>query len=54
MTTDLSRTREKQQYRMHGGHAAVKLCHWMQQSLLKDRPCYKQSSTASARTAACR
>ncbi|MDW5563645.1 MAG: 4-demethylwyosine synthase TYW1 [Methanomassiliicoccus sp.] len=42
MTTDLNRTREKQQYKMHGGHAAVKLCHWMQQSLLKDRPCYKQ------------
>jgi tRNA wybutosine-synthesizing protein 1 len=42
MTADLNRTREKQQYKMHGGHAAVKLCHWMQQSLLKGRPCYKQ------------
>jgi tRNA wybutosine-synthesizing protein 1 len=42
MTTDLNRTREKQQYKLHGGHAAVKLCHWMQQSLLKGRPCYKQ------------
>jgi tRNA wybutosine-synthesizing protein 1 len=42
MATDLNRTREKQQYKMHGGHAAVKLCHWMQQSLLKGRPCYKQ------------
>ncbi len=27
---------------VHGGHAAVKLCHWMQQSLLKGRCCYKQ------------
>ena len=42
MTTDVKRTLEKQQYRMHGDHAAVKLCHWMQQSLLKGRTCYKQ------------
>ncbi len=42
MTDDMNRAREKQQYKMHGGHAAVKLCHWMQQSLLKGRPCYKE------------
>lgn len=42
MTTDVKRTLEKQQYKMHGDHAAVKLCHWMKQSLLKGRPCYKQ------------
>jgi tRNA wybutosine-synthesizing protein 1 len=38
----MNRVREKQQYKLHGGHAAVKLCHWMQQSLLKGRSCYKQ------------
>lgn len=38
----MNRVREKQHYKLHGGHAAVKLCHWMQQSLLKGRSCYKQ------------
>ena len=42
MASDISKVLEKQQYRLNGQHAAVKLCHWMQQSLLKDRPCYKQ------------
>lgn len=32
----------KQQYRLHNEHAAVKLCHWMRQSLLHGRSCYKQ------------
>ena len=32
----------KQQYRLHNDHAAVKLCHWMRQSLLHQRSCYKQ------------
>ncbi len=32
----------KQQYRLHNDHAAVKLCHWMRQSLLHGRNCYKQ------------
>ncbi|MDD3398688.1 MAG: 4-demethylwyosine synthase TYW1 [Candidatus Methanomethylophilaceae archaeon] len=32
----------KQQYRIHNDHAAVKLCHWMRQSLLHERSCYKQ------------
>lgn len=32
----------KQQYRLHNEHAAVKLCHWMRQSLLHERSCYKQ------------
>jgi tRNA wybutosine-synthesizing protein 1 len=42
MSDDMNRAREKQQYKLHQGHSAVKLCHWMQQSLLKGRPCYKQ------------
>jgi len=33
---------QKQQYRLCGDHAGVKLCHWMKQSLLKGRTCYKQ------------
>jgi len=32
----------KQQYRLHKEHAAVKLCHWMRQSLIYGRSCYKQ------------
>jgi len=40
--SDVRKVLEKQQYRMHGDHSAVKLCHWVQQSLLKGRPCYKQ------------
>lgn len=32
----------KQQYRLHNDHAAVKLCHWMKESMLHERHCYKQ------------
>lgn len=32
----------KQQYRLYKDHAAVKLCHWMKESMLHDRYCYKQ------------
>lgn len=39
---DVTETLKKQQYKLHGDHAAVKLCHWVKQSLLHDRPCYKQ------------
>lgn len=42
MNEDLKKILEKQQYRVHGDHAAVKLCHWMRQSLLHNRSCYKQ------------
>ncbi len=42
MVKDVSKLLERQQYRLHNGHAAVKLCHWMRQSLLKGRHCYKQ------------
>lgn len=34
---------EKQGYKIVGNHSAVKLCHWMRQSLYYDRPCYKQT-----------
>lgn len=33
---------EKQGYRIIGEHSAVKLCHWMRQSLLYGRTCYKE------------
>jgi tRNA wybutosine-synthesizing protein 1 len=42
MNEDLKKILEKQQYRVYGDHAAVKLCHWMRQSLLHERSCYKQ------------
>ena len=34
---------EKQHYGIIGNHSAVKLCHWMRQSLLFNRNCYKQT-----------
>ncbi len=32
----------KQQYRLYNDHAAVKLCHWLKESLIHGRHCYKQ------------
>lgn len=32
----------KQQYRLYNNHAAVKLCHWMKESMIRNRHCYKQ------------
>ena len=32
----------KQQYRIYNDHAAVKLCHWMKESMVHGRTCYKQ------------
>ena len=32
----------KQQYRLYKDHSAVKLCHWMKESMLRGRCCYKQ------------
>jgi tRNA wybutosine-synthesizing protein 1 len=34
---------QKQHYAIVGKHSAVKLCHWMRQSLLFNRECYKQT-----------
>jgi tRNA wybutosine-synthesizing protein 1 len=42
MKQDLKGILEKQQYKLSGGHAAVKLCHWMKESMLRGRTCYKQ------------
>ncbi|MDR3282861.1 MAG: 4-demethylwyosine synthase TYW1 [Candidatus Methanoplasma sp.] len=32
----------RQQYRLYKDHAAVKLCHWLKESLVHGRHCYKQ------------
>lgn len=32
----------KQQYRLYKDHAAVKLCHWLKESMIRGRHCYKQ------------
>lgn len=42
MKKELKQILEKQRYAVVGDHSGVKLCHWMRQSLLYDRPCYKQ------------
>ncbi|MEM2944688.1 MAG: 4-demethylwyosine synthase TYW1 [Methanomassiliicoccales archaeon] len=42
MKPELRTILEKQQYRLYGDHAAVKLCHWVRESLLRNRYCYKQ------------
>jgi len=34
---------KKQHYALVGNHSAVKLCHWMRQTLFYDRVCYKQT-----------
>ena len=31
----------KQQYRIYKDHAAVKLCHWMKESMKSQNPCYQ-------------
>lgn len=33
---------KKRGYKLAGSHSGVKLCHWLRQSLLKGRHCYKQ------------
>lgn len=42
MNENLKKRLEKQHYALVGNHSAVKLCHWMKQSLLHKRHCYKQ------------
>jgi len=42
MDEDYKALLTKQQYRLYKDHAAVKLCHWMRQSLIYGRSCYKQ------------
>ncbi|MBN2066717.1 MAG: 4-demethylwyosine synthase TYW1 [Candidatus Thermoplasmatota archaeon] len=43
MNTELRKILKKQQYALIGNHSGVKLCHWMRQSLLFGRECYKQT-----------
>jgi len=43
MNEELKKILKKQKYALVGNHSAVKLCHWMRQSLLHQRECYKQS-----------
>jgi tRNA wybutosine-synthesizing protein 1 len=43
MNIELRKILEKQNYAIVGEHSAVKLCHWMRQSLLFKRECYKQT-----------
>ncbi len=43
MNPELEKILRKQQYGIVGNHSGVKLCHWMRQSLLHDRECYKQT-----------
>jgi tRNA wybutosine-synthesizing protein 1 len=43
MNPELKAILEKQHYALVGNHSGVKLCHWMRQSLLFNRECYKQT-----------
>jgi len=43
MDIELQKILEKQHYGIVGNHSGVKLCHWMRQSLLFKRECYKQT-----------
>ena len=43
MNEELQKILKKQQYAIVGSHSGVKLCHWMRQSLLFKRECYKQT-----------
>lgn len=43
MDTELQKILKRQHYAIIGKHSGVKLCHWMKQSLLFNRTCYKQT-----------
>ncbi len=43
MNAELRKILEKQHYAIVGEHSGVKLCHWMRQSLIFNRECYKQT-----------
>ena len=43
MDPEFKKILKKQQYGIVGNHSGVKLCHWMRQSLLYNRECYKQT-----------
>ncbi len=42
MDQQLQKRLEKQHYSIVGNHSGVKLCHWLKQSLIHSRHCYKQ------------
>ena len=43
MNPELQKILARQRYAVVGNHSGVKLCHWMKQSLLFGRQCYKQA-----------
>ena len=43
MNIEFRKILEKQHYGLVGNHSGIKLCHWMRQSLLYNRECYKQT-----------
>lgn len=43
MDDQIKKRLEKQHYAIVGDHSGVKLCHWLKQSLIHKRTCYKQS-----------
>jgi len=43
MNPDLRKTLEKQHYRIVGEHSGVKLCHWLKETLIRGRTCYKNT-----------
>lgn len=43
MNEEFRKILKKQHYAIIGNHSGVKLCHWMRQSLLFNRECYKQT-----------
>lgn len=43
MRKELKQILKKQGYAVIGEHSAVKLCHWLRESLLRGRVCYKQT-----------
>ncbi len=42
MQENVRKLLEKQGYRIIGEHSAVKACHWLKESLVNNRSCYKQ------------
>lgn len=42
MNEDVLRILRKQRYAIVGRHSGVKICHWLRESLLHNRVCYKQ------------
>jgi len=43
MREEFKKILQKQHYAVVGNHSGVKLCHWMRQSLIHGRECYKQT-----------